>query len=49
MNSPFKNTIWLDADCEVLGDVSPIFSMTVPSKISMVVDRPWSKRFNTTM
>jgi hypothetical protein len=49
MNSPFKNTIWLDADCEVLGDVSPIFSKIVPDKLSMVVDRPWSKRFNTTM
>ena len=48
-NSPFKKTIWLDIDCEILGDVSPIFSKIVPDKLSMVVDRPWSKRFNTTM
>lgn len=48
-NSPFKKTIWLDIDCEILGDVSPIFSKIVPDKLSMVVDRPWSKRFNTIM
>ena len=48
-NSPFKKTIWLDIDCEILGDVSPIFSKIAPDKLSMVVDRPWSKRFNTTM
>lgn len=49
MNSPFKKTCWLDTDCEVLGDISGIFNHIVPSKISMVVDRPWSKRFNTMM
>ena len=48
-NSPFKKTIWLEMDFEILGDVSPIFSKMVPDKLSMVVDRPWSKRFNTTM
>lgn len=49
MNSPFKRTCWIDIDCEVLGDISGIFDYVVPSKITMCLDRPWSKKFNTTM
>lgn len=35
---------WLDTDCEVLGDISDIFSYIKPQKLSMVVDQPWSER-----
>lgn len=35
---------WLDTDCEVLGDISGIFSYIKPQKLSMVIDRPWTKR-----
>lgn len=49
MNSPYKKTCWIDVDCEVLGDISSIFNTIIPTKLSMVVDRPWSKQFGTTM
>ena len=35
---------WLDTDCEVLGDISDIFSYIKPQKLSMVIDQPWSDR-----
>lgn len=35
---------WLDTDCQVLGDISGIFDLTVPFKIGMVEDRPWTRR-----
>lgn len=35
---------WLDTDCEVLGDISGIFSYIKPQKLSMVEDKPWTKR-----
>jgi len=49
MNSPFKKTFWLDLDCEILGEIDHMFDLIVPEKLNMVIDRPWSKRFNTTM
>ena len=38
------NVCWLDTDCEVLGDISDIFSYIKPQKLSMVIDQPWSDR-----
>lgn len=49
MNSPFDKTVWIDTDCEVLGNIDDIFELIVPDKLNMVIDRPWSKRFNTAM
>ena len=39
-----KKVCWLDTDCQVFGDISGIFDLTVPNKICMVEDRPWTKR-----
>lgn len=39
---------WLDTDCEVLGDISDIFSYIKPQKLSMVIDQPWSDRRGAT-
>ena len=39
-----KKVCWLDTDCQVFGDISGIFDLTVPNKIGMVEDRPWTKR-----
>lgn len=39
-----KKTCWLDTDCEVVADISNIFNSTVPFKISMCEDRPWTRR-----
>ena len=49
MNTPFQKTFWLDLDCEILGKIDDMFDLIEPDKLNMVVDRPWSKRFNTTM
>lgn len=35
---------WIDTDCEVLGDLSGVFEYTVPGKLAMAEDRPWSSR-----
>jgi hypothetical protein len=35
---------WLDTDCEVRGDISSIFNHTIPNKLSIVKDRPWTNR-----
>jgi hypothetical protein len=43
-NSPAPNTCWIDTDCEVLGNISGIFGYIKPGKLSMAIDRPWSKR-----
>jgi len=39
-----RKTFWLDTDCEVLSDISKIFEHTVPFKLSMCEDRPWTRR-----
>jgi hypothetical protein len=49
MNSPFKKTVWIDTDCEVLSNIESIFELLAPDKLNMVLDRPWSKKFDTTM
>jgi hypothetical protein len=35
---------WLDTDCEVVGDISGIFSYIKPQKLLMAEDKPWSSR-----
>jgi hypothetical protein len=44
LNSPYRNTCWLDTDLEIKGDISGIFDNIMPEKLHMVVDRPWTKR-----
>lgn len=48
MNCPSKRTVWIDTDCEVLGDLSDIFTMLHPGKLNMVEDKPWTKRMKET-
>ena len=49
MNTPFTKTVWIDTDCEVLGNIQSLFDLIAGDKLNMVLDRPWSKKFNTTM
>ena len=44
LNCPSKQTVWLDTDCEILGDISKIFDRLEPHKLNMISDIPWSKR-----
>lgn len=39
---------WIDTDCEILADLSPIFDLSEPTKLAMVEDVPWSKRRSET-
>lgn len=43
-NSPGKKTLWLDTDCEVKDSLTPLMKLIVPGKLSMVEDKPWTKR-----
>ena len=43
-NSPGRKTVWLDTDCEVKRSLNELFKLIVPNKLSMVEDRPWTKR-----
>jgi hypothetical protein len=43
-HSPAPTTVWLDTDCEVLGDISSVFDYVEPGKLAMAIDRPWAKR-----
>lgn len=49
MNTPFKRTFWLDLDCQIMGNIDNMFDLIEPDKLNMVIDRPWSTRYNTTM
>lgn len=40
----YDKVCWLDTDCQIMRDISDIFDHTVPFKLSMVEDRPWTKR-----
>lgn len=40
--------VWIDTDCEVLGNISGIFDCLIEHKLSMVQDHPWSKRRGST-
>lgn len=35
---------WIDTDCEVRTDISEIFDYTMPNKLTMAQDKPWSLR-----
>jgi hypothetical protein len=35
---------WLDTDCEVRADITPIFDLTDPNRLTMVADQPWTMR-----
>lgn len=48
LHCPAKRTVWIDTDCEVLGDLSNIFSFLHPGKLNMVEDKPWSRRMRET-
>ena len=41
---PATKCVWIDSDCQVLGDISPIFDMLKPNKLNMVEDKPWTLR-----
>ncbi len=36
--------VWLDTDCEVLGNLEPIFKSLYTKVLNMVIDHPWSQR-----
>lgn len=36
--------VWIDTDCEILGNISGIFDLLQPDKLNMVEDIPWSNR-----
>ncbi len=44
LKSPCDETIWLDTDIHVLGDLSGAFNYLEPNKLAMVEDKPWSAR-----
>ena len=44
LHSPAKETVWLDTDMQILGDVSGAFDYIEDEKLAMVEDKPWSKR-----
>ena len=44
IHTPAEQVVWIDTDCEVLGDLSGIFDDLEPRKLNMVQDRPWTKR-----
>lgn len=44
LHSPSRETVWIDTDCEILDDISPIFEHLEQEKLAMVEDKPWSKR-----
>jgi len=39
-----KKVCWIDTDCHVIQSIDNIFKYTTPQKLSMAVDRPWTKR-----
>jgi hypothetical protein len=51
MNDAMKyaeKVCWIDLDCEVIGNIESIFDYTVPQKLGMVEDAPWTQRQGTT-
>lgn len=43
-NADAHMVVWLDTDCEVLGDLTGIFKLLTKNQLSMVEDRPWTAR-----
>ena len=48
-NIPAKECFWIDTDCEIMGNISGLFDYIEDNKLSMVKDKPWSKRMETEM
>ena len=44
LKSSAHNTVWLDTDCQILGNLDKIFDYIEPEKLAMVQDKPWTKR-----
>lgn len=44
IETPSRRKCWIDTDCEVLGDISGIFSHVRPKMLSICRDMPWSIR-----
>lgn len=44
LKSPLDETIWIDTDIHVLGDISGAFKYLETNKLAMVEDKPWSAR-----
>ena len=44
LKCPAKKTVWIDLDCEIREDISDLFQKLVVNKLSMVEDKPWTKR-----
>lgn len=44
MTCPSVETVWIDTDCEVLGNISDIFKLIKNEKLLMAEDKPWIKR-----
>ena len=44
LHSPATETVWLDTDMHVLGDISEVFKYLEEEKLAMVEDKPWSSR-----
>lgn len=45
IEAPVINKMWIDTDCQVLSPIDDVFKYIRPNKLSMVVDRPWTKKF----
>ena len=43
-----KYTCWIDTDFEILSDMSSVFNYVEENRLSMVEDKPWSKRSGET-
>jgi len=43
-----EQTVWIDTDCEILGNIEGIFNLLVEDKLNMVQDKPWSQRTGQT-
>jgi len=39
-----EKVCWIDTDCHVLDNIDDIFDYTVPQKLGMVEDKPWTMR-----
>lgn len=44
LKAPAQESIWLDTDIHVLGDISGAFKYLEEGKLAMVEDKPWSAR-----
>lgn len=45
LHSPFKKAIWLDTDCEVRGNLKPIFDFINDKELAATIDRGMPKKW----